>query len=70
MMRSSLRCAAIAAHKPHASALHARTVFRSARGVRERAVCEPPLRRNVGSTATFNRAVASTFRRRIGLQIA
>eukprot|EP00974_Lingulodinium_polyedra_P026963 2600148-Lingulodinium_polyedra.AAC.1 len=56
MMRLNRHFAAATACKnthTHTCALHARAVFRSAHGTRNRAVCEPPPRRNVDSTATL-----------------
>eukprot|EP00974_Lingulodinium_polyedra_P132289 11221156-Lingulodinium_polyedra.AAC.1 len=54
-MRLSRPCAVAAVRKSHACAFHVRAGVQSARGVRERAVCEPLRRRNVDSTASLRR---------------
>eukprot|EP00974_Lingulodinium_polyedra_P009365 896780-Lingulodinium_polyedra.AAC.1 len=60
MTRSSRRFVAAAANKSHARTFHALAGFRSARGVRERAVCEPAWRRSVDSTAS-RRSISQTL---------
>eukprot|EP00974_Lingulodinium_polyedra_P123837 11188273-Lingulodinium_polyedra.AAC.1 len=53
MMWLNRRFAAAAARESHICVLHARTDFGSARGARERAVCEPSRRFSVDSTASL-----------------
>eukprot|EP00974_Lingulodinium_polyedra_P130713 11214902-Lingulodinium_polyedra.AAC.1 len=61
MTRRNRRFATATARKPHSHALHARTIFRSARGLRQRAVCELRRRRNVESNSSLCK-IAETLR--------